>query len=69
VEKNTATRKTEATAASRIDLSQLETPEKHEDDNNKEYETYAPGRVIAPPPAVRPSRQRAHKHQYQAHDQ
>jgi hypothetical protein len=43
----------------------LNTPEKYENDDNQERETYASGWDVAPLPAVRPPRQSAQERQDQ----
>jgi len=47
----------------------LNAPKKREDDNDKESETYASRRDIAPLPAVRPPRQSTYECQDQEDDQ
>jgi hypothetical protein len=47
----------------------LQAPEKNENDNNQESDTYASHGGIAPLSAVRPPRQRTHERQDQKHCQ
>jgi hypothetical protein len=52
-----------------VRVENLDTSQEHENDHNEKDETQAPCRGIAPPPAVRPSRQSPEECQDQNYDQ